>query len=155
MKKFISDTYGQEYRIIVHENSDDFFDAELRYEKEWVGKVVCSFRLQDAMVVEDIKIRDDSDPPESGIELILRSTARPESNTRSYRRRGLGTALLKSVIDLAKKKRLKHIYGSIKQKDITITPDLVKYYEKRGFKKGSPYPNCIPNAVAYMYMDLD
>lgn len=155
MKESINDRYGQKYQILVRENSDNSFIVELRHKGEWVGMVKCMFYLPDTMVLEDIEIRDDSEPPQNIVERILQGTARPKGDTKSYRRGGLGTALLELAIDVAKKKRLKCIYGSVAQKDIGRTPNLVEWYEKRGFKKSNPYYNCIPNAAAYICMELN
>ncbi len=155
MKKFITDRYGQKYGILVMENSNDFFIAELRHKGEWVGTVKCTFYLSDVMVLEDIEIRNDSDPPESMVEQVLRGASSLNGETKNYRQRGLGTALLELAINVAKKKRLKYIYGSVVQKDIDRTPNLVEWYERHGFKKSSPYYNCIPSVAEYICIELD
>jgi len=87
------------------------------------------------MIVQDLVIRRDSE--------------------RNYRKRGLGTSLLNLAINRAKTKGKKHVYGSIVQVGIVKTPDLIQFYEKRGFVKCANYPGCLPNAVAYLCMDID
>ena len=154
MKRFITDNYGQKYRVNVLENSNDLFHTELRQRTDYVGEAKCMLR-QDTMELSDIRIRDDADPPESTIEYIVKSAAKSKTDTRSYRRRGLGTALLEFVVAYARKKQLKRICGSIVQKDIVRTPNLVGWYEKRGFKKGPPYPGCIREAVAWIHLELN
>jgi len=148
MKRFICDRYGQEYQLVVHEDSDDFFSAELRYRGEWIGKIECKFDLPDIMVVEDLEIRNDSDSEPAFHRM------RAKSNPINYRGRGLGTALLGLAVTSAKGKGVKHIYGSIVQKDINKTPNIVEFYERRGFKKVAHYPGCLANAVAYICMVL-
>lgn len=154
MKRFITDNYGQEYRVNVLEDSDDLFHVELRQRRDYVGEAKCILR-KDMMELSDMRIRDDTGPPESIIEHIMKNSVKSKVDTRSYRCRGLGTALLKFLIAYARKKQLKSIFGSIVQKDIVKTPNLVSWYEKRGFKKGSPYPGCIKGAVAWIHLELN
>lgn len=158
MKRFITDIYGQKYYIKVLENSADLFHVELRHRGEYVGEVKCILRPPDMMELSEIHIRDDSDsldPGASIIESIMKSQAKSKDEMRNYREKGLGTALLELVIDHAREKQLRHIYGTIVEKDIIRTPNLVEWYKKRGFKKGSPYPGCIEKAVAWIYLELN
>ena len=95
MKGFITDAYGQRYQINVIENSDAVFCVELRHRREYVGKAKCTLRPPDTMELSDIYIRDDSDPPENVIERIMKDSARPKELTISYRRRCIGTSIVK------------------------------------------------------------
>jgi hypothetical protein len=149
MKQFISDRYGQRYRLIIHEDSDDCFSAELRRKGERIGKVEARFNLPDSMVIEDIEIRNDFDQSDSMIMSIMQPVERM-----NYRRKGLGTALLGLAIESGGRHRVKWIYGSIVQKDISKTPGLLEFYEKRGFKRVNQYPDCLANALVCIGMEL-
>jgi GNAT superfamily N-acetyltransferase len=154
MRRYVKDSYGQKYQIRVLEDSNDFFHVELRQGGQYVGEAKCLVRVPDTMELTDIRIRDDSDPPESTIERIMKIAAESKSNMKSYRRRGIGTALLQLVIDHVRERQLSRICGSIVEKDIERTPNLIEWYEKRGFKKGGPYPGCINKAVAWIQLEL-
>jgi len=149
MKQYILDRLGQRYQLIIHEDSNEFFSVELRRKGEWVGKLEADFRFPNLMMIEDIEIRNDFERTDS----FMASIMQPKDK-KCYRGQGLGTALLKLAIDAGKKKNLKRICGSIVRKDVDRTPDLIEFYERRGFKRISSYPGCLANALAYICMDL-
>lgn len=149
MKQFISDRYSQRYQLIINEDSDDCFSAELKRKGERIGKVKARFNLPDSMVIEDIEIRNDFDQSDSVMMSIIQPVERM-----NYRRKGLGTALLGLAIESGRRHRVKRIYGSIVQKDIDKTPGLVEFYEKQGFKRVKQYTGCLANALVCIRMDL-
>jgi len=73
---------------------------------------------------------------------------------KTYRRRGLGTILLKQVIEYARKLNLKYIHGSVVEDDIFENPNLLKWYEKNGFTITEPTSEELSHSVARIYMDL-
>jgi N-acetylglutamate synthase-like GNAT family acetyltransferase len=64
-----------------------------------------------------------------------------------YRRRGLGTHLLKFAIKKARQRGIKRIYGSLTQEDINNNPNLIKWYKKHGFEILPPSQENLENAV--------
>lgn len=154
MKTFVTDNHGRRYQIKILENSDHFFIVEVRHQGEYVGIAKCALSLPDTMELSDIKIRDDSDPPENIIDHMMKSIPSSKRDAKSYRHIGLGTALLKLVVDHAREKQVKRVFGSIVKKDIDRTPDLIAWYEKRGFRRCNPYPSCVAEAVAWICLDL-
>jgi GNAT superfamily N-acetyltransferase len=149
MKQYILDRLGQRYKLIIHEDSNEFFSVELRLKGEWVGKLEADFRFPNLMIIEDIEIRNDFERTDS----FMASIVQPKDK-KCYRSQGLGTALLKLAVDTGKKKNLKRICGSIMRKDIDRIPNLIEFYERRGFKRISSYPGCLANALVCICMEL-
>ena len=72
----------------------------------------------------------------------------------NYRRRGLGTLLLKHVIAYAKQKGVRRITGSIVPDDVNTTPYLMGWYQKQGFQITKPTVDELEEALARIVMGL-
>jgi GNAT superfamily N-acetyltransferase len=159
MKRFIRDRDGEKYSLKAVKHPDGTIHLELTYRGDWVGLVKWTLHPPDIMVVEDICIRDDSEPHIPGESIVEHSIkqARLKGEIKNYRRRGLGTELLKLLLDLARENKVKQVRGSIIKLDAIKTPNLIEWYEKRGFRRGPSYPGCIgkDKAIAWIYLDLD
>lgn len=157
MKRFIRDRCGEKYQIKVVKNPDDTVHWEVKYKGDHVGIAKWSFKTPDIMIINDICIRDDSDTTDlSIVDRLIKEQARSKGEIKNYRHKCLGTELLKSLLDLARENKVKQVCGSIIKIDIIRTPNLIEWYEKRGFRKGPPYPGCIKEkAIAWIYLDLD
>ena len=57
---------------------------------------------------------------------------------KNYRIKGLGTYLLKYIIDLARSKGVQKIHGSLTKDDIDENPNLINWYKKYGFRIEHP-----------------
>jgi len=125
----ITDTRGRTYLLDFFEARDQV-DWRVKYQGKEIGKIVCTFDRND-MIGQDFEVE------------------------KHFRRARLGTSLLNLAIAYAKRKGLQHIFGSVVTKDLSDTPDLLKFYEKRGFKRVSGYPGSLANAVVCLSMDLD
>lgn len=55
-----------------------------------------------------------------------------ESNL-NYRNRGIGSALLGLIIQLAKEHRMAVLFGNVGTEDLKANPDLPDWYRRRGF----------------------
>jgi GNAT superfamily N-acetyltransferase len=157
MKRFIKDRDGEKYPLKAVKHPDGTIHLELTYRGDYVGLVKWTLHPSDIMEVNDLHIRDDSEPPipgESVMERLIKQ-ARLEGEIKNYRRKGLGTELLKSLLVIARENQVKQVRGSIIKLDIIRTPNLIEWYEKRGFRKGPSYPGCSKNAIAWIYLDLD
>lgn len=55
-----------------------------------------------------------------------------------FRNRGLGSALLKEAITLARQYRMSSLYGDIVQQDVDATPYLLDWYRGKGFTVHAP-----------------
>jgi GNAT superfamily N-acetyltransferase len=106
------------------------------------------------MNLNEVYVRDDSYPLDGSICPATHPIGRG-SCAGSYRNKGIGTELLKLAVNCARKRRLKFICASVTKEDISKTPYLLEWYERRGFKKSGRYKGCIPDAVAWVCMQLD
>jgi len=54
--------------------------------------------------------------------------------TRDYQRKGLGTNILKFLIERAKKQKLRRIIGNLFPRDLAANPNLPRWYQSLGFE---------------------
>jgi len=156
MRRFLIDSDGNRYKIRVVKNPDDTIHWEIRFGRDFVGLATWTMLQADVMELNDVLIRDDYD--EVGMSIIERMAqeqAKSNSKKKDFRNKGLGTELLKSLVEYALENDVKQICGSIVRLDIIRKPNLIEWYEKRGFRTGPPYPGCIKEAVAWIYRDLN
>ena len=167
MQKFVTDNSGLRYHLQVIEDADDLFWIELWRKGEWVGGAKYQIDPSNIIIASDIYIRDDSDPrgnrpvirdysnlsPKFRKSIIV-TTPRSKKDIKNYRHRELGTRLLNLLIEHAKYRNVRRIYGSIMKDDIAGTPGLIEWYERHGFQRCGPYSGCIGNAAAWIFMDL-
>jgi len=149
----IHDSQGREYRLQVNEDEDSYFIAKLLYRNSEVGRLHCVLSPPDKLMIGDIIIHSDViHAPEHLGATLLRLVVEPKPI--DYRRRGLGTHLLKFAIKKARQRGIKRIYGSLTQEDINNNPSLVKWYKKYGFEILPPSQENIENAVFGISLDL-
>lgn len=53
---------------------------------------------------------------------------------KSYRNRGLGSAMIRHMISQVKNKSINYVIGDISKDDVKVTTHLFYFYEKNGFK---------------------
>ena len=151
MEAFILDNKGRKYKVICDEYPDGSFDLEVKYRSQFVGKAISTMRENGSMVLEDIYIRDDSEPRDkSAISNLLGSPSKPLN----FRGRGLGTALLKRFINYVRSKGVTRVYGSISEEDLLSRPYLPEWYKKYGFKDCAPYQYHVPEAKRFLCLEL-
>ncbi|MBI5425746.1 MAG: hypothetical protein HZA32_16850 [Opitutae bacterium] len=83
--------------------------------------------------IQDFKVADDLVVPEPPLRHLLRQLLRLRPRTLSYRRRGLGTALLATVVAYADAERIPCLEGDIVERDRAQFPGLPEWYQARGF----------------------
>ena len=153
-KMIICDRQGREYRLQVNGYEDSYFIAKLLYRNREVGRLQCVLFPPDKLMIGDIIIHSDViHAPEHLGAALLRLVVEPKPI--DYRRRGLGTHLLKFAIKKARQRGIKRIYGSLTQEDINNNPNLVKWYKKHGFEIFPPSQENIENAVFGISLDLE
>jgi GNAT superfamily N-acetyltransferase len=152
MKEKLYDNKGKEYEI-KYFTYDSGVDIELRYNGKLVGEVKSNIEDQDVWILEDILIYDDSANSSRGFVTRMLDTVN-HKKAKNYRRRGLGTELLKYFIEYARSKNVTYIYGSIMPDDLLHTPHLLAWYKSHGFKECKPYKNCVPGAATYICLRL-
>lgn len=150
----IPDESGQTYQLSLKKMPKNAYYIWVRQQKECVGKLELKLQMPDTLIWCEIKIRNDFEPCEKFIVEFMRSGIK-QRDKKNYRGRGLGTALLKEVVAIARHTGFKRIYGSVMGDDITRTPNLLKWYRRHGFSMCAPYPGCINSAAAWICMELN
>lgn len=150
----ILDRKGREYRLQVNEDKDQYFIAKLLYRNSLVGRLQCVLYPLGKLVIGDLFICNDiiHTPPHL-LAVLWRLLVKPKPI--DYRRSGLGTQLLKFAIARARQRGVRHIYGSLTQKDINNNPNLIKWYKKHGFHILPPSEENIDTTVCGLSMDLE
>lgn len=69
-----------------------------------------------------------------------------------FRKRGIGTAIVSQVFDLAQDQQVSRVYGYVTQSDLDETPTLLGWYEELGFTICEPDGNEIVPAVKMIEM---
>jgi len=169
MDEYISDKLGQRYVIEVLEDNDQSFYIKIKNDDEYIGQLLCSFRPGNTMILEDLFIRNDLEPAEnwgtdrknrpvsSGYQVDIRPYDRHKISGQmdmDYRNRGLGSALLELLKNLARERRIGTVYGSIVRKDLMRNRGLVRWYRDRGFNVTGPFEGCIKEAEAYIRFEV-
>jgi GNAT superfamily N-acetyltransferase len=172
MSDYIFDRFKQRYDIEIQEDSGQAYYIKIKDREEYVGQMLCSFHDEAVMILEDLFIRNDLDTPDSwGADRKLRPLSpafedgqissgifgarmRSKETEMNYRNRGLGSALLKLMIDLAKHRGMKTVFGSIVRKDILRNPHLIRWYLNRGFDLTKQFQGCIPDAETYVRFEI-
>jgi GNAT superfamily N-acetyltransferase len=103
---FFTDPQGRAYRILWY---DEDWEAYLLHRGRRVGHITLDWDLP-RVKLADIRVEP------------------------TYRRRGLGTAALRVVIDLAQHKGATEITAFIVWRDAARMPDLPAWYARRGFR---------------------
>ena len=172
MPEYIFDRYRQRYVVEVQEDGDQSYYVKIKDGDEYVGQLLCSFCPDAVMILEDLFIRNDTETPETwGTDRKLRPISpelqddllpgdilnirwHSDKTEMNYRNRGLGSALLKRMINLAKDRNINTVFGSIVKKDVLRNPHLVRWYMNRGFNITNQFTGCIPDAVTYIRFEL-
>jgi len=145
-EKHIRDNQGEEYLLSLS-GDDSLFSAKL-YKRNWIGKATATLELPDEMVLVNIIIFGDS----QGLWGRLKDQIKPKQ---TYRRRGLGTVLLKSVIACARKDGIKRIRGSVVKSSMVHNPRILQWYQENGFDVVEATSQEIPGSIARICLDLD
>ncbi len=72
----------------------------------------------------------------------------------NYRCQGLGSALINCLVQYAREHGIRSLHGEVFRPDLDNNPNLLKWYQNRGFeiKKPSLYDN--PDMVARLHMNI-
>jgi hypothetical protein len=170
--EYIFDRYTQRYAVEVVEDSELSFYIKLKDRDRYIGQMLCNFLPGDVMILEDLFIRSDTNAPEKWTpgrksgrmvpELPFLAVPDEQEPGRrraghaamNYRNRGLGSALIIVLFELAASRQVKTVFGSLISEDVINNPHLPAWYIKRGFSVSGPFKGCIPDAETYLRFDL-
>jgi GNAT superfamily N-acetyltransferase len=149
----VADKEGNQYRLVMEESEQHFkvwiLDGNIQ-----VGWATCILHA-DGMDLEDIIICEEPVLFPRGLWQLVPSLY-SRLKGKNYRQRGLGTELVKIVIEKACEKDVAYICGYITNQGIADNPKLLEWYRKHGFTVtpvSSPGPG-MTDKVAWIQMDL-
>lgn len=125
---------------------------EAYYGGEYAGQLACVPQENGNLLFSDVVISDgtQSMPMLPWWKRLLGV----KNKAPDFRNKKIGTELTRTMLEAAKNKQIKRIYGSIVQKDIDESPHLLDWYEKMGFRICEPDDDCLGNAVKKIEMVL-
>ena len=127
---WIEDTANRRYRLSTSEH-DAFWFIKVYDGKSRIGYANCE--VDDfGLVLKDICISDQAMRPEGWIMRLLRVFT-GQCDPINYRGRGLGSALLRVIIDRAKSHGLHHVTVQMFPLDLGANPRLPDWYRRHGF----------------------
>jgi hypothetical protein len=129
-ERTITDRYGSTYRV---ENERALLWSFCIWDgDEKVGHVDCDDRTW-VLKINDLILRAKASVPETRLARWVRKFRGLPGPTRSYRGRGIGTAMLHLIETLARTEGFVAIEGWISKVDTDRDPDLPNWYRRRGF----------------------
>jgi hypothetical protein len=147
----ITDNYGKSYELYASIDEDSI-TFEVFYRRSLisviVGTVKSIIETPDILQLCDINIFEPPLIMSRGLLgrlwlLILRKRL-----PATYRRRGIGTVMLRTLLTLAKESGIRMVYGYVVGKDVNDNPGLLDWYQSHGFEispceRKPPVPNCV------------
>lgn len=137
IERFIRDKQGCQYQLKSNYDERGFLLVKLKRRNDEIGRVQCVLHSSGEMLIGDLIISDAVVHTSTSVgHWLWRKLFKLKPV--NYRGKGLGTQLLEFALDFARHKGMKSVYGSLTQKDIAATPNLVSWYMKHGFKLVPP-----------------
>lgn len=142
----VLDKAGRQYKVTY--SGEDLLIVRLYRSGVEVGTAKCIIDSSD-MLLADLVICDGSDLS-FGERLMRRLNGEPVT----YQGIGLGTALLKAIIQFARDSKIRTIHGSVTPSDLNQTPYLLAWYQQHGFKVEKPTEQEVKSAAARIFLSL-
>jgi GNAT superfamily N-acetyltransferase len=128
VRKLIRDRRGRVLEF-SQKRTDTLVYFRLEFHHACAAYVNCEIK-DDTLMLTDIYVEEKCIVPEPSLWRRLFGHKTLEAN---FRRQGIGSQLLATVIAYAKAKKLKRIEGHLTEKDLQPNPQLPRWYQKRGF----------------------
>lgn len=125
---YVEDKHGNQYTVSVTK-SKTALTAFIIWKNSIIGQIQCVIEQSNVLEIGNIEIFEDPILPRNGL-FSRRPFQRPHRN---FRQLGLGTAMLKFVINQAERLGLSKICGFITPEDAQKTAYLLDWYQKHGF----------------------
>lgn len=140
--RLIKDKQGLEYKFKLHYFFDEKHQCNamilklIRLLRDCeVGYANCLFTSPFKLMIADLFINNNIDWLTFDDKIFKLFHWQEPSN---YRNRGLGTHLLKHIIEIGKTKDVQLIYGCLIKKDLEINSSLIPWFVKHGFRIEPP-----------------
>jgi len=146
----IIDRHGITYR--VHSERATAWILHLWHDNDVVGYMNC-IEQSPVLLIGDFQLYDNVRIPESVPAMLWRKFLRRPPPVRTYRHRGLGTAMFALLSALAKSAGFSRLEGWISDVDTKDNPGLLDWYRCRGFTVTAG-PSKYPHQVATIRKDF-
>jgi hypothetical protein len=130
--RYLQDRFGQTYRLVV-DRADDCWILRVIDGQRPAAYLYAWYVPGQVLRIHDFKVTDDLVVPEPLLLQLLRRLLRLRPRTISYRRRGIGTALLATLVAYADAEGIPRLEGDIVERDRSQFPGLPDWYRARGF----------------------
>jgi GNAT superfamily N-acetyltransferase len=127
-KKVIKDRHGRVLNF-TQERTDELVYFKLEFHKACAAYVNCQIEGE-VLVVADLFVEENCVVPHPDFVMRLFGRKTLEVN---FRKQGIGSQLLTTVVAYAKSKGLKRIEGSLAGRDLDPGRRLARWFQKRGF----------------------
>jgi hypothetical protein len=134
--KIISDRHGDQYRVVLDDGEIGpvfkVLTVDAKIQETEVGYAKCLYEENGVLMLADVCVHEN-------VVLVRQRTGwfgvfkKAGREVKNFQRRGLGTSLLKCVLEFGVKKRLRRIVGKIKEADYPKNPRLPEWYASMGF----------------------
>ena len=101
--------------------------------KAVIAMVKCAIQ-GDGLFLGDLNVFESARLPQNAFNSWLRNLFRMNPRAANYQRRGLGTRLLRFLIEKAQHAGMTRITGSLFTRDLAAFPNLPNWCRKRGFQ---------------------
>jgi hypothetical protein len=155
----IQDNYGLDYSLkVLHTYNDDqtlfsiIINLVRHKRNKNVGQANLLFESNNDALIGELFIYDYSYYLSINDKIYSLFNWNEPNN---YQRRGLGTKILKYLIETAKLKGVKTLHTSLTEQDISNNTNLIDWHKKHGFKIEPPTTDEVDSAVyrACLYLD--
>ena len=129
----VSDNRGHSYQLPLFEDATGW-SAKVFDGDTLVGQVHC-LKRGEALYLADLHVQEAATHPIQGLAWVRAWLGfDTRGRTESYRNRGLGSALLRFVINRARAGGFRGVTGRLAPIDLKESPTLPDWYQDRGFR---------------------
>lgn len=154
MLQQVLDKDGRTYQLSVLETDSHIF-LKLHHHQLLVGEAKCLWESPQVLLLGDIAIANAVIPPPlDEVSALISTLPGGQPKPINYRRRGLGSALLRCLINHARARNAQHLYGNVFEQDIQNNPKLLQWYQANGFEIREVPEGDREDIVAHIHLDL-
>jgi hypothetical protein len=152
MQQQICDKQGRSYTLAVLADEGQIL-FQLRDRTLLIGEARCVKETDHRLLLGDIAIANKAmltPYHQTSFKRLVRY--RPQAI--SYRRKGLGSALLSFIIDYVRAEGGQYLYGKVMRQDVENNPKLIQWYQSHGFDLQVPLPEDEEDILFWIYQNI-
>lgn len=136
---------------VTEEHGDLSVDAMWRGDS--IGYAYCGLGVSE-IEISNIVVKSNVPVPDTFIKKVCSACGIAFTGA-DMRGNGVGSLLLNRVIEEAKGRGVREIWGSIVQKDLDVSPFLLAWYARHGFVITEPDERCIKGSVKKVQLEVN